>query len=206
MQGRAITARVIGPDSSSRKLLLIECIHGNEFAGHPIVSAVGRLRPGRGVQLWLVQQCNPDGTAADIRQNAHGVDLNRNFPVQWQRVSDPTYYSGPHPASEPETHVAMRLIDRIKPAVTIRYHQHEDLVDMPGGDRGVPRRYAQISGLRATCLPFLPAGVLPVRAAGGLHPRRGASGGPPPARRPGRLQHRPGAHRRRDRSAGRSLA
>lgn len=27
---------------------------------------------------------------------------------------------------------------------------------MAGGDRGVARRYAQISGLRATCLPFLP--------------------------------------------------
>jgi hypothetical protein len=29
-------------------------------------------------------------------------------------------------------------------------------VDMAGGDRGVARRYAELSGLRATCLPFLP--------------------------------------------------
>jgi hypothetical protein len=41
-------------------------------------------------------------------------------------------------------------------AATIWYHQHEDLVDMPGGDRGVARQYAHVSGLRATCLPFLP--------------------------------------------------
>jgi protein MpaA len=27
---------------------------------------------------------------------------------------------------------------------------------MAGGDRGVARRYAQLSHLRATCLPFLP--------------------------------------------------
>ena len=40
--------------------------------------------------------------------------------------------------------------------MTIWYHQHEDLVDMAGGDRGVARRYAELSGLRATCLPFLP--------------------------------------------------
>jgi hypothetical protein len=50
----------------------------------------------------------------------------------------------------------MRLIARLRPAVTIWYHQHEDLVDMAGGDRGVARRYAKLSGLRATCLPFLP--------------------------------------------------
>jgi protein MpaA len=99
---------------------------------------------------------NPDGTAADPRQNAHGVDLNRNFPYRWQPVVDPTYYSGGYPASQPETRAAMRLILRIKPAMTIWYHQHEDLVDTAGGDRGVARRYAQLSGLRAACLPLLP--------------------------------------------------
>jgi murein peptide amidase A len=156
VEGRAIRADVIGPNNALRRILLVGCIHGNECAGRTILAAVARLRALRGVQLWLVKEMNPDGTAADTRQNAHGVDLNRNFPYQWRRVSDPTYYSGPYPASEPETRVAMRLILRIKPAVTIWYHQHEDLVDMAGGDRGVARRYAQISGLRATCLPFLP--------------------------------------------------
>jgi protein MpaA len=123
------------------------------------------------VQLWLVQEMNPDGTAADTRQNAYGVDLNRNFPYDWRPISDPTYYSGPHPASEPETRAAMRLIRRIMPAVTIWYHQHQDLVDMAGGDRGVARRYARISGLGATCLPFLPG----TASAWSNHELRGTS-------------------------------
>lgn len=156
VEGRSMQAEVIGPNSAPRRILLVGCIHGNECAGRAILSALARLRVRRGVQLWLVPEMNPDGAAADTRQNAHGVDLNRNFPYQWRRISDPTYYSGPDPASEPETRAAMRLILRIKPAVTIWYHQHEDLVDMAGGDRGVARRYAQLSGLRATCLPFLP--------------------------------------------------
>jgi hypothetical protein len=50
----------------------------------------------------------------------------------------------------------MKLIRRIRPAVTIWYHQHQDLVDMAGGDRGVARRYARLAHLPATCLPFLP--------------------------------------------------
>jgi protein MpaA len=156
VDGRRLVARVIGPDSAPRKVLLVGCIHGNECAGLRILSAVAARRPPAGVQLWLVGELNPDGTAAGTRQNAHGVDLNRNFPYQWQRLTDPTYDSGPRPASEPETRVAMALINRIRPAVTIWYHQHQDLVDLAGGDRGVARRYAQLAHLRATCLGFLP--------------------------------------------------
>jgi protein MpaA len=156
VDGRRLLASVIGPDSAPRKVLLVGCIHGNECAGLRILSAVAARRPPTGVQLWLVGELNPDGTAAGTRQNAHGVDLNRNFPYQWQRITDPTYDSGPRPASEPETRAAMGLIRRIRPAVTIWYHQHQDLVDMAGGDRGVARRYAQLAHLRATCLAFLP--------------------------------------------------
>lgn len=156
VQRRPIVAWSVGPSNAPRKILVVGCIHGNECAGLAITSALRRITPPRGVQLWIVPEMNPDGTAADTRQNAHGVDLNRNFPYRWQYVTDPTYYSGPHPASEPETRAAMREIQKLRPAVTIWYHQHQNLVDMAGGDRGVARRYAQVSGLRATCLSFLP--------------------------------------------------
>ena len=156
VKGRPIIAIVRGPNDAPRKILVVGCIHGNECAGLAIISALKRSPVVKGVQLWLVPEMNPDGTGADTRQNADGVDLNRNFPYQWEAISDPTYHSGPHSLSEPETRAAVRLIRRIKPAVTIWYHQHEDLVDMAGGDRGAARRYAQLAHLPATCLPFLP--------------------------------------------------
>jgi murein peptide amidase A len=156
VQGRRIIAHVIGPDAAPRRLLLVGCLHGNECAGLRILAALARRPPPAGVQLWLVGELNPDGTAAGTRQNAHGVDLNRNFPYRWAPLTDPTYDAGPHPASEPETRAVMALILRIHPAVTIWYHQHQDLVDMAGGDRGVARRYAELSHLRPTCLGFLP--------------------------------------------------
>ncbi len=155
VQGRPIVAWSFGPDRARRKILVVGCIHGDECAGLAITSALRNSRVPKSVQLWLVPEMNPDGTAAGTRQNAHGVDLNRNFPYRWQPISDPTYDSGPYAASEPETRAAMRFVRRIRPAVTVWYHQHMDLVDMAGGDRGVARRYAQVAGMRPTCLTFL---------------------------------------------------
>jgi protein MpaA len=156
VQGRPIVAWAYGPSSAPRKVLLIGVIHGNEQAGLAITSAERQRPVPSGVQLWIIPEVNPDGVAADTRQNAHGVDLNRNFPYRWQYSSDPTFYSGPRPASEPETRALMRFVGRIHPAVTITYHQHMDLVDETGADHGVARRYAQLAGMRGTCLTFLP--------------------------------------------------
>lgn len=155
VEGRPIVAWSLGPDQAPRKILVVGCIHGNECAGLAITSALLHTPVPNGVQLWVIPEVNPDGSAAQTRQNAHGVDLNRNFPYGWRRISDPTYYSGPHASSEPETRTVTALVRRIRPAVSIWYHQHMDLVDESGGDRGVPRRYAQIVGLRATCLTAL---------------------------------------------------
>ena len=99
--GRPIVAWSFGPDRARRKVLVVGCIHGNECAGLSITSKLRATRVPKGVQLWLVPEMNPDGTAADTRQNGHGVDLNRNFPYQWQSISDPTYYSGPRPHPNP---------------------------------------------------------------------------------------------------------
>ncbi|HEY1449802.1 MAG TPA: DUF2817 domain-containing protein, partial [Solirubrobacteraceae bacterium] len=127
LRGRPLVAQVLGADTAPRKILLVGCIHGNECAGRAILSSLARRAAPAGVQLWLVLSVNPDGETDDTRQDARGVDLNRNFPYQWRHVTGPTYYSGPRPLSEPETRAAVRLIARVKPNVTVWYHQHEDL-------------------------------------------------------------------------------
>jgi hypothetical protein len=110
------------------------------------------------VQLWLVDEFNPDGCAAYTRQNAHRVDLNRNSPWRWQPIGKPgdTYYSGTGPLSEPESQAIHDLVLRLKPAVSIWYHQHAALVDDSGGDQVVERRYASLVGL-----PFKHFGLFP---------------------------------------------
>jgi protein MpaA len=99
--------------------------------------------------MWLIGALNPDGVAAHRRQNAHGVDLNRNFPWHWRALGrrGDQQYAGPRPLSEPETRIARRLIRRLRPAITIWFHQPLALVDRSGGDVAVERRFAKLSGL-----------------------------------------------------------
>ena len=65
-----------------------------------VTRALRGLRAPRGVELWIVDDLNPDGSAAGTRQNANGVDLNRNFPWRWRAQGGPgdTYHSGSGPA------------------------------------------------------------------------------------------------------------
>ncbi|MEA2127337.1 MAG: murein peptide amidase, partial [Solirubrobacteraceae bacterium] len=117
-----------------------------ERAGIAITRSLRDHAPPAGVALWLVDAFNPDGCAAHTRQNAHGVDLNRNSTRRWRPLTG-SFSSGPAPLSEPESRAIQRLVVRLRPAVTIWYHQHAALVDDSGGDRAIERRYARAVGL-----------------------------------------------------------
>ncbi|MCA9660591.1 MAG: hypothetical protein KC486_19780 [Myxococcales bacterium] len=128
-------ARVPARAAKATRLLCSANIHGIEYIGGrvalgllaacaepegPLAALLGRC------ELWVIPCLNPDGYArtwaasgqaarlSELRANARGVDLNRNFPrpgdappSRWpgsgsDRPGDPTY-RGPHPLSEPET-------------------------------------------------------------------------------------------------------
>jgi murein peptide amidase A len=147
VDGRAIRARLVGDPGAATKVLVVGCIHGDETAGEAVTRRLRRATPPAGVALWLVDEFNPDGCAADTRQNAHGVDLNRNFPYRWRRLPRGTFYSGPRALSEPESRAIHRFVLRERPALSIWYHQHANLVDESGGDPAIERRYARLVGL-----------------------------------------------------------
>ena len=154
VQGRRIVAYELGDPTAARSVLVVGCIHGNECTGIAVVDRLRRLGPLEGADLWLVPDANPDGRAAGTRGNARGVDLNRNFPNQWRRLGG-AFYSGPRPASEPETRALMRLIRRVRPTVTIWFHQHLNMVVLTRGNLGLQRRFARLAGLRTGYIPGL---------------------------------------------------
>jgi beta-N-acetylhexosaminidase len=152
VEGRPIHAVRIGPARTHVKLLIVGAVHGNELAGRAVVERLRRARPPRGTALWLIADANPDGSAAGTRHNAHGVDLNRNFPYRW-RPQDGVYESGPGPASEPETQAIQRFVERERPRVTLWYHQALRMVVKSAGDAKLQRLYARLGGLPRRALP-----------------------------------------------------
>ncbi|HET6627395.1 MAG TPA: M14 family zinc carboxypeptidase [Nocardioidaceae bacterium] len=120
--GRAIHAWRVGDPTSTKKVVVLAAMHGDEQAPRQILLDLRDGRPVTGVDLWLVPTVNRDGVVHDARKNAHGVDLNRNFPREWAEL-DGAIESGPGPASEPETRALMRFLRRVDPRFVVSFHQ-----------------------------------------------------------------------------------
>jgi protein MpaA len=149
VQGRPITAVRRGTPGGT-VVLVIGVIHGNEAAGHEITDTLEQLTVPGDVDIWIVASMNPDGEAANVRHNANGVDLNRNFPYDWGPigVAGDSQYAGPSAASEPETQAIVAFMTEIQPDLTIWYHQ--DLYRISpgrGAEAAVRARYAELTGL-----------------------------------------------------------
>jgi predicted deacylase len=145
VDGRAIDAVHVG--GKGPVVLVVGCIHGDECAALPVVRALERARP-RGEDLWVVAEANPDGAARNERLNADSVDLNRNFPTGWRPGPRDGYYPGPHALSEPESRALLAFIRRLRPAVTVWFHQPQTVVRAWGRSRAAARVYARAVGMR----------------------------------------------------------
>ncbi len=88
----------------------------------------------------MLTVANPDGRLINKRENARGVDLNRNFSVHWgETKNDP----GAHPESEPETKAISAMLGSQKYLAAVDVHGHAPWVVIPSpqthkGDKGKP--------------------------------------------------------------------
>jgi hypothetical protein len=128
VKGRKIVAYHLG-EPGKKKVVLISLMHGNEPAPRRILTNLLDGARVHGINLWVVPIYNPDGFARHTRKNAHGVDLNRNYPYKWAPLNG-GYESGPKPASEPETRAMMRFLSKVRPAYILSFHQPLHAVDV----------------------------------------------------------------------------
>jgi protein MpaA len=156
VNGRRIRAYRYGTPGG-KVVVAVGQIHGNEQGG-AMISAYLRVRGAPdGIDLWVVDSVNPDGWATFMRRNAHLVDLNRNFDSgNWVRTTPGTpTYSGPRPASEPETRAVQRLLDEVRPRLMIVWHQTGRHVDdnRSVADYSMLRRYSELTGFPIRSTP-----------------------------------------------------
>ena len=155
---RAVPEGTVVDPAATRTVLVIGSIHGDEQAGLRVVRLLrDRDRLPAGLDLWLVPTVNPDGTAAYRRTNAHGVDLNRNFPYLWRSSSRTATWSGPEPLSEPEGVALRDLVRRLQPDLTLTFHQ--PLFGVGANDKAMPTVRALARGMRLPVDEFHCTGV-----------------------------------------------
>ena len=137
---RPIRAMRIGNARSPKRMLVVGCIHGDECAGMSVTKRLVNLTRPVALDLWVIQNLNPDGLARESRGNARGVDLNRDFDEFSQR----------------ETRIARDLIRHLDPDVTVWFHQPQAVVRAWGPSRAIARRYARLAGAPYRSLPWPP--------------------------------------------------
>jgi hypothetical protein len=142
-------------------VLLSALMHGNEVIGSLALLDVMRRLAHPGVHMERLRKeahfvvlpvVNPDAFFANIgnlakgerawqRCNAHGVDLNRNFPrMTTRRLHHPfsgskfrasPYYAGPHALSEPESRAVRSIAVETHPGLSIAFHSFGNLLLYP---------------------------------------------------------------------------
>lgn len=127
------------PSTTTPTRVLWAAIHGEESVTLQAAQHLLRVVHADDACAVVVPVLNPDGVLAGTRQNARGVDLNRNFPGEtWSDAPSPTFWPtttvrtderrtqlsspGTHPGSEPETQAIMSLVERVAPELVIDLH------------------------------------------------------------------------------------
>lgn len=120
VEGREIEAITLG--SGPARVYVIGGIHGDERPAVENAAALLahlRANPPPDWTVRFVLDVNPDGTAANARDNAAGVDLNRNWP---SAELAPGAGTGPYPLSEPETAALAADIAGFAPDLIVAMH------------------------------------------------------------------------------------
>ncbi len=143
VEGRPLLA-VRRPRPGAARVLVCGNIHGLEFISNRVAMGFLSRCDDLPAEVWVVPCLNPDGyaatwaaggqgTLAALRTNAHGVDLNRNFPMPWGARPVPlpgagslspeaATWRGAAPASEPEVASIIALMERIDPVAGANLH------------------------------------------------------------------------------------
>jgi predicted deacylase len=126
-EGRPIAARRWNGDDRP-PILIVSGIHGDERSAVELARRLEKrwlAEPSRleGHHVLFIPVVNPDGFEANTRKNAHGVDVNRNFPGGWvDSAPHEVEHGGTKPLTEPEALLLYRLVEDETPERILAIH------------------------------------------------------------------------------------
>ena len=151
VQGRPIRMLTVG--HGPRKVLFIGGIHGDETEGAYSTAQLPAAFVAEGladsVTLTILEDANPDGRAAGTRDNANGVDVNRNFPASNFDKNNPS--NGGAPLTQPEAQAVTETINRINPDLVVVAHSWagRQFINFDGPSRAIAARFSTGTGMPA---------------------------------------------------------
>jgi hypothetical protein len=185
VNGRNFWTRDVKADKATLRVLVIGAIHGDELSSASLalhwigLAEQAPVDSPQAVHWRFIPALNPDGLLHQppLRVNAHGVDLNRNFPTPgWERDAssywekrtrkDPRRYPGVKPLSEPESRFLLEEMQRFKPQLIVSIHAPYGVLDFDG-----PLKAGFVAPSRLGALHLDPVGIFPGSLGnyGGLH-------------------------------------
>lgn len=148
IQGREIELFVYEGNKVGKTVLIIGVFHGDEPQGETLINRFIKENQCIPKNKMLFIPClNPDGKALNTRQNANGVDLNRNFPTKNRKIiEDEHYFGGKEPASEPETKFIINVLEKYKPDFILTLHTPYKVVNYDGPAQKQAEILSRITG------------------------------------------------------------
>lgn len=149
VEGRPLGWRVFGAErEGAPTVLLLGAIHGDEPMSHRLLEGFAaelaeNAAWAAGRRVVVATPVNPDGLARRTRENARGVDLNRNFPAESWREGGAR---GAAPLSEPESRLVAHLLEAFRPLCVVSIHAPFGCVNWDGPADGLARAMAEKNG------------------------------------------------------------
>lgn len=159
VKSRPIYAYSFG--SGANTILFTGAIHGNELSGKYLMDDWIQYLEQHAQsipadkRIVIIPSVNPDGVAAGTRNNAHDVNLNRNFStanwspdIQLSGGGIDEGAGGASPLSEPEAVALAQFTQGLQPRFVVSYHSQGSLVNSNdvGSAATLGPKYAAMTG------------------------------------------------------------
>lgn len=159
--GRALVCHRIGNEDAAQRILLVFGVHGFEDAydhdgevlrliAHRVIDFFCAQTPDD-FALYVVPCANPDGLLDGTtkngfgRCNANGLDINRDFPVNWKADYHSRVKTGSEPFSTAEARALRDLVEQVAPDFAADIH---GWIDAVYGSGPSAETFAQAFGMR----------------------------------------------------------